>query len=103
MDPLWQAACLEACAREFSNIPTLAAGLPWLDCATSRGDVIYVAAEGGSGLGQRVQAYCDSHELAAPEGIRFVREAVNLLESADVCSLLAVADTPALVVVDTLS
>lgn len=82
---------------------SIAAGRPWLDCATKPGSVLYVGAEGGTGLGQRVRAYCDAHELAPPNSIRFIHEAVNLLELGDVDALLAITERPALVVIDTLS
>src|SRR5947199_116032 len=48
----------------------------WLGHATNRGAVTYVAAEGGSGLGQRVKAHLDAHELAGPVDILFVCDPV---------------------------
>jgi hypothetical protein len=68
---------------------SIAAGRPWIDHPTQPGTVVYVAAEGSSGLGQRVSAYADSHELVGPDGIHFVREPVNLRESRDVDAFLA--------------
>jgi KaiC/GvpD/RAD55 family RecA-like ATPase len=81
---------------------------PWLGCPTSRGSVVYVAAEGGSGLGQRVQAYRNAHELAGPTNIWFVREPLNLLQSDLVSALLADVDAaldehPGLFVFDTMA
>jgi len=83
----------------------IAMGLEWIDRAVKRGNVVYVAAEGGSGLGQRITAFADSHELAAPDGIHFIHEPVNLLEARDVDALIAAttALSPVLYVVDTLS
>ena len=63
--------------------PQAAMGLAWIDRAVKRGTVVYVAAEGSSGLGRRIKAYADSHELAEPEGIHFIHEPVNLLEARD--------------------
>ena len=70
----------------------IATGMPWLGCETKRGTVIYVAAEGGSGLGQRVQAYQNAHAIAGPVDLLFVRESVSLLEGGDVGALLADVD-----------
>src|SRR6266853_2096427 len=86
----------------------IASRRPWLGCTTNRGPVIYVAAEGGSGLGQRVQTHLDAHELAGPVDIRFVCDPVNLLQSDEVTALLSDVDAalpehPALFVFDTLA
>ncbi|HEX9282348.1 MAG TPA: AAA family ATPase [Gemmatimonadales bacterium] len=76
----------------------------WLACATRRGPVVYVAAEGGNGLGQRVQAVRDAHALTEPAEIVFLREPVNLLQEGDVADLLAGAPArPALFVFDTMA
>jgi len=83
---------------------SVAAGQPWIDSQTVQGRVIYVAAEGSSGLGKRIAAYTDSRALT-PDGIQFIREPVNLGEPRDVDALVAgaAAAQPALVVIDTLS
>lgn len=96
----------------------IATGQPWLGHATRRGMVLYVSAEGGSGLGQRVQAIRTAHGLGGTVDLLFVREAVNLLEARDVTALLADLDAwtdthgtpatmmpehPALVVFDTMA
>jgi hypothetical protein len=84
---------------------SVATGQPWIDCTAQRGNVLYVGAEGGSGLGKRIEAYTDSHELAVQDGIHFVHEAVNLLEPRDVDALLAgvAAVRPTLLVFDTMA
>lgn len=81
---------------------------PWLGHATNGGGVIYVAAEGGSGLGQRVQAHLDAHEPAGPVHIRFVCDPVNLLLSDEVTALRADVDAatpepPSLFAFDTMA
>lgn len=89
---------------------SIATQTPWLRWATRWGPILYVAAEGGAGLVQRVQIYRDAHESTRhPDKVRFVREAVNLLADGDVDALLAswasleLGLKPALVVFDTLS
>src|SRR5207245_7881259 len=96
----------------------IATGQPWLGHASRRGMVLFISAEGGRGLGQRVQAMCAAHELTRKIDLLFVREAVNLLETRDVKALLADVDAwtdvqgtpatglpehPGLVVVDTMA
>jgi len=81
----------------------------WLGHASAWGPVIFVAAEGGGGFGQRVRAYRDAREVTREAKIRFVREPVNLLNALDVTALLngwGALDTglkPALCVFDTLA
>jgi hypothetical protein len=89
---------------------SLATDIPWLRWETRGGLVLYVAAEGGAGLAQRVQVYRDAHEITGNvDKARFVRESVNLLDGADIDALLAswvrleLVRRPALVVFDTLS
>lgn len=96
----------------------IATGQPWLDHATRRGLVLYVSAEGGAGLGQRVQALQAAHALSGAIDLLFVRETLNLLEARDVTALLADLDAwtdthgtpasgmpqhPGLVVIDTMA
>jgi len=96
----------------------IATGQPWLGHASRRGLVVFISAEGGRGLGQRVQAIRAAHELVQIIDVLFVREAVNLLETRDVKALLADVDAwtdaqgtpatglpehPGLVVIDTMA
>ncbi len=83
---------------------------PWLRWATQAGPALYIGAEGGAALGQRVKACREAHALTAHgHWLRLLREAVNLLELRDVDALLAswaslqLGFNPALVVIDTLS
>jgi len=59
------------------------AATAWLRWRTYTGPVVYVAAEGGSGLRQRIRAYRDAHALADEPALYVVREPVNLLEATD--------------------
>jgi hypothetical protein len=74
----------------------IAAGRAWIGHQTQRGSVVFVAAEGGSGLGQRAAAIRDAHEIGDGIGIRFLREPVNLLAPRDVDELLAASSGAAL-------
>src|SRR5437879_985066 len=57
---------------------------PWLGRATRSGPAVFTAAEGGSGLAQRLAAYRKARAVTRPSKALFVREAVNLLSPADV-------------------
>ena len=59
----------------------VASGLPWYGNETRPGWVVYVAAEGRSGLGIRVQAWQNARRQPDVERIRFLPDAVNLLDA----------------------
>jgi KaiC/GvpD/RAD55 family RecA-like ATPase len=81
-------------------------GLPWLGRKTVKGSVIYIAAEGGSGVWRRADAWHTARGLRCPDAQLYVLpaaidlrvEAWRVVEAAQ-----ALGVTPALVVVDTLS
>lgn len=86
----------------------IAHGLPWMGRRTRQGSVIYIAAEGGSGLWPRICAWHRARRLqwsAIEASFRIVPVAVNLTE--DSWRIVEVAQSvglaPVLVVVDTLS
>jgi len=84
----------------------VAHGMPWLGRKTRRGSVIYVAAEGGSGLGRRMLAwhrergivYQEAPFYTVPLAIDLRTDAVLVVDAAK-----ALEVEPALVIVDTLS
>jgi AAA domain/DnaB-like helicase N terminal domain len=84
----------------------VAHGLPWLGRKTAQGPVIYIAAEGGSGLWSRVLAWHRTRGLrwaeapffVVPVGIDLKADAWRVVEAAQ-----ALGISPSLVVVDTLS
>jgi hypothetical protein len=83
-------------------------GLPWMGCATKRGSVVYVAAEGSAGLTKRLSAWRARHSPSAEQGAVFVLEPVQLLQKAQVGALLAAVRHRSLlpvglIVLDTLS
>ncbi len=84
----------------------VAHGLRWMGKKTRRGPVVFIAAEGGSGLWRRVEAWHKARNLSW-DGIEFyvVPVAVDLGRHANrvVEAAQSVGVTPSLVVVDTLS
>ena len=84
----------------------VAHGLPWLGRKTAQGPVVYIAAEGGSGLWSRVCAWHRTRNLrwqdapfyVVPSAIDLRADAWRVVDAAQ-----AVGITPAMVVVDTLS
>jgi AAA domain/DnaB-like helicase N terminal domain len=79
----------------------VASGLPWQEHETAQGPVLYVAAEGKSGLRPRVRAWEDYAQCVM--AVRFLPVAVQLLMPVDIAALAAVAADmgPVLVVLDT--
>lgn len=81
-------------------------GLPWMGRKTRKGAVIYIAAEGGTGLWSRIQAWHAARNLDWRKAdLRVVPVAVDLGQDAwrIVDAAQAIGVTPSLVVVDTLS
>lgn len=84
----------------------VAHGLPWLGRRTTQGSVIYVAAEGGTGLWKRIHAWHKARKIpydntpmtVVPVALDLTQDAWKVVEAAQ-----AKGVTPALVVIDTLS
>jgi hypothetical protein len=85
---------------------SVAAGRPWLGRTVRRGDVVYVYAEGVSGLKARTAVWAAEHGRK-PGGFRVVPTAVNVPSSTDRAALVAAIRTacpqPRLIVIDTLA
>lgn len=92
----------------------IAMGWPWHGRRVEQGGVVYVAAEGGSGVLNRIEAFKRHHDIAPALEVPFslVPSPVNLLDpEADVHELIALVQDEAaglgepvkLVVIDTLS
>lgn len=83
----------------------IAHGMPWMGRKTRQGPVIYIAAEGGSGLWRRVKAWHQARRKKIDAPLYVVPVAVQLRSKA--AAVVAAAERvgvrPALVVVDTLS
>ena len=84
----------------------VAHGLPWLGRRTRQGSVLYIAAEGGSGLWARIQAWHRSRNLrwedaqlhVVPAAIDLTADAWRVVDAAQAAGV-----SPAMVIVDTLS
>ena len=84
----------------------IAHGLPWMGRRTTKGTVLYIAAEGGAGLWARIDAWHRARRLkwqdasifVVPVAIDLTVDAWRVVDAAQ-----AVGVTPSLVVVDTLS
>ena len=84
----------------------IAHGLPWLGKKTKQGPVVYIAAEGGTGLMRRIQAWHKAHGKKWTGIPLYVIPAAVMLStrSADVVEAAKAIDVvPSLVVVDTKS
>lgn len=81
-------------------------GLPWLGRRTEQGAVIYIAAEGGTGLWKRIAAWHQSRRIkwadaklyVIPIALDLQADAWRVVEAAQ-----SIGETPSLVIVDTLS
>lgn len=88
----------------------VATGLPWHGHAVEKGYAIYIAAEGGPGIGKRARAWLQHHgvKATAPD-IAWLIESITVQEgSADIDRLIERLDhemdvVPTLIVVDTLA
>ncbi len=85
----------------------IARGVPWRGRKTKQGRVLYVAAEGSGGYGNRVKALCDRYCIGASDlDIAFVTMPPNVLEQDDISELVATAKAVGdvqLVIIDTLA
>jgi AAA domain len=97
------------CGKTFVALSlalSIAAGHPWCGKTTVPGSILYVAAEGLSGLKLRVQAYQQKHGLKA-ESIRYLGRSFDLRDADDVMQLLVAMEggrlKPDLIILDTLA
>jgi hypothetical protein len=85
----------------------VAGGKDWHGCETSGGPVVYIASEGASGLGQRLQAWQKYHKTETPERMSFLLTPANLRDKAESDAFMEVLrempEPPKLVVIDTLA
>jgi hypothetical protein len=85
----------------------LAAGIPWHGRQVARSPFVYVAAEGSSGLRQRLEAWERANGRDAPDGCHWITDAPQLLDDAEVDDLLTALEDilppPELVTLDTVS
>ncbi|MCW3101552.1 MAG: DnaB domain protein helicase domain protein, partial [Chthonomonadaceae bacterium] len=100
---------LPNCGKSFVALHLafcVASGHSWQGRQVKKGKVLYIAAEGASGLKKRLLALAAAHEDIWPaDSLRFKTSAIELLSSPQVEQLVQLLDAEqhALVVVDTLS
>ncbi len=86
---------------------SVAAGVPWLGHPLKQADVVYVSAEGGSGLKKRIAAWRTEHSGADLSRFRAILAPVNMLDPKDGKALVqAIKDVPcepSFMVIDTLA
>ncbi len=85
----------------------IARGRPWMGHSVDQGSVVYVYAEGRSGLRSRMQAWRDYHGSAPSPALRFVTQPVELMAPSEtrrfVRSIRAFDSAPRLIILDTLA
>ena len=86
---------------------SVATGTPWQGHAVHQGGVLYIVAEGTSGMTLRVEAWEVAHDLAVSDCCHFVPGAVNFLNNATVdelCEIIrGLPEPPTLIIADTLA
>lgn len=87
---------------------SIASGEPWNGKKTTKGQVLYLAAEDAEGVRKRMRAYCEHSGIASSDmtGIRFMSDAPRFLQQTDraeFAEALMGLGPLALVVIDTLS
>ncbi|MEJ7787957.1 MAG: AAA family ATPase, partial [Solirubrobacteraceae bacterium] len=85
----------------------IANGIAWYGQTVQPGWVLYICAEGRSGLGIRVHAWQQARRQREVERIRFLPDAVNFLDAAQLAkarlTMAALPEPPALIVIDTMA
>ncbi|WP_353268638.1 AAA family ATPase [Gemmatimonas sp.] len=85
----------------------IAMGMPWRDRAVVASDVVYVAAEGASGLPARAQSWCEANDVENPTRMRYLTQRLTLdvpaVRAELLAAIAATGVTPRLLVLDTLS
>jgi len=86
---------------------SIAAGIPLLGRKVTSGPTVYVTAEGGAGMGLRIDAWERARSVPAPAQCHFIDEAVQLWRTQDVDalldSLMVLPAPPVAIVFDTLA
>lgn len=77
----------------------------WLDKKVQTGGVLYVVAEGLSGIGMRKKAWRKKHKVHTRGELKWLDGAVNLLDPDQVAELVALCDElqPIMVIIDTMA
>ncbi|QDH50412.1 replicative DNA helicase/ DNA primase [Caulobacter phage KcrB] len=68
----------------------VARGVPWRDKRVKKGRVVIIAAEGGGGVGKRIDAYCKRHGIDPSElDIGIINAAPSLMDRDDMSEVVA--------------
>lgn len=72
----------------------IARGIEWRGHRVKRGRVLYIAAEGSAGIGKRLRAYCNHHNIdMADLALDVVAAAPNILDKEDISELVKTLST----------
>ncbi len=86
---------------------SISEGIPWGTYAVTQAPVVYVAAEGGRGIQQRVRAWMKAHDLLDLPAMYFLLSPLYVREEGTVEAFLEMLEEidvwPGLIVLDTLS
>ncbi len=87
---------------------SIAAGVEWVAYNVKQRPVLYITAEGVSGLYRRIQAWCADRKCEPPAGFFYaLPEAVNLLDKGNVdllrSTIASMPNPPGLIIADTLA
>ncbi len=104
-------SCLSAAHASFKSFLALdmalsvATGRQWCGRDVIQGNVIFVCAEGASGMKARVLAWCSDKSIDPPSNFYFIDDAVQVHEPKDRADFFASLGVlkPALIIFDTLS
>jgi 5S rRNA maturation endonuclease (ribonuclease M5) len=104
-------SCLSAAHASFKSFLALdmalcvATGRQWCGRDVIQGNVVFVCAEGASGMKARVLAWCNDKDIDPPTNFHFIDDAVQVHEAKDRADFFAALGVlkPALIIFDTLS
>ncbi|MBI3441575.1 MAG: AAA family ATPase [Proteobacteria bacterium] len=98
------------CGKTFNALDMalhIALGWSWRGRKTRQGKVLYVAAEGGLGIVERLQAFCLHHNLTEIPNFYLLPKSVNFFsnpeDAEEIINEIIILDGIELVVIDTLS
>jgi len=83
----------------------IATGRPWHGTPVDQGPVLFIAGEGSGGIPKRIYAWAHAHNVAFPDTITWIPEAVPLRDKSAVTELAGIVENlsqkPALIIVET--
>lgn len=101
------------CGKSFTGVDlalSVASGLPWGGCEVQRGYVLYISAEGGPGIGERVHAWLTDRNVRARDAqVAWLTESMMVSPTSEQMEILVervqqeVRREPSLVIIDTLA